>query len=72
MIIRKLPNGSQVPILVDLYRARKFASERILVQPGDYIVLQYTRMEAIGAFLERHILESALFGLAAAQFSTNR
>lgn len=72
VILRKLPNGSQVPILVDLYRARKFRSERMLIEPGDYIILQYTKTEAIGAFLERHILESALFGLAAAQLSTGR
>lgn len=72
VILRKLPNGSQVPILVDLYRARKYRAERLLIQPGDYIVLQYTKLEAIGAFFERHILESALFGLAAAQLTTGR
>lgn len=70
VILRKLPNGSQVPILIDLYRARKYRAERMLIQRGDYIVLQYTKPEAIGAFLERHILESALFGVAAAQLST--
>lgn len=72
VILRKLPNGSQVPILVDLYRARKYRSERMLVQRGDYIVLQYTKLEAIGAFIERHILESALFGVAAAQLDASR
>ena len=72
VILRKLPNGSQVPILVDLYRARKYRSERMLIEKGDYIILQYTKPEAIGAFIERHILESALFGLAAAQLSTGR
>ena len=72
VILRKLPNGSQVPILIDLYRARKYRAERMLIQPGDYIVLQYTKTEAIGAFFERHILESALFGVAAAQLSTGR
>jgi protein involved in polysaccharide export with SLBB domain len=72
IILRKLPNGTQVPILVDLYRARTRASERINIQPGDYIIVQYTKMEAVGAFIERHILESALFGVAASQFNTNR
>jgi hypothetical protein len=72
IILRKLPNGSQVPILIDLYRARKYRAERMLIQRGDYIVLQYTKTEAIGAFFERHILESALFGVAAAQLSTGR
>ena len=72
IILRKLPNGTQVPILVDLYRARTRASERINIQPGDYIIVQYTKMEAVGAFIERHILESALFGVAASQFNSNR
>ncbi len=72
IILRKLPNGTQVPILVDLYRARTRASERINIQPGDYIIVQYTRLEAVGAFIERHILESALFGVAASQFNTSR
>lgn len=72
IILRQLPNGTQIPILVDLYRARTRASERINIQPGDYIIVQYTKMEAIGAFIERHILESALFGVAGAQLSTGR
>ena len=70
VILRKLPNGSQVSILVNLYRARTRPSERINIQPGDYIIVQYTKMEAFGAFIERHILESALFGVAGAQLST--
>ena len=72
IILRKLPNGTQVPILVDLYRARTRASERINIQPGDYIIVQYTKLEAVGAFIERHILESALFGVAASQFNSTR
>lgn len=70
IILRKLPNDTQVSILVDLYRARTHASERINIQPGDYIIVQYTKLEAVGAFIERHILESALFGVAGAQLST--
>ena len=72
VILRKLPNGSQVPILVDLYRARKYRAERMLIQRGDFIVLQYTRAEALAAFVERHILETALFGVAAAQLNRGR
>ena len=71
IILRKLPNNTQVPILVDLYRARENPTERLRIQPGDYIILQYTKSEAIGAFFERHILESALFGVAASQFNSN-
>ncbi|MBC7816160.1 MAG: hypothetical protein IAG10_04605, partial [Planctomycetaceae bacterium] len=72
VILRKMPNGSQVPIKVDLYRALRHPDERVLMQPGDFLMLQYTKLEACGAFIERHLLEGALFGLAAAQLQTNR
>jgi Polysaccharide biosynthesis/export protein len=69
IVLRKLPDGGEVPIKVDLYRARTDLSERIVIRPGDYILLQYTKLEAIAAFFERHLLETALFGLAAQQFN---
>ena len=72
VILRKMPNGSQVPIKVDLYRALRHPNERVLMQPGDYLLLQYSPWEACGAFFERHLLEGALFGVAAAQVSGNR
>lgn len=65
IILRQLPNGTQLPIKVDLYEAVRHPSQRVLIQPGDYVILQYTKAEAIGAFIERHLLEGALFGLAA-------
>jgi hypothetical protein len=40
-----------------------------VIQPGDYILLQYTKAEAICAFFERHLLEGALFTIAAANFN---
>ncbi len=67
-----MPNGTQVPIRVDLYRALRHPDERVLIQPGDYLLLQYTKLEACGAFFERHLLEGALFGVAAAQVNSNR
>ena len=69
IVLRKLPDGGEVPIKVDLYRARTDLSERIVIQPGDYILLQYTPLEAIASFVERHLLEGALFGLASQNFS---
>lgn len=71
IILRRMPNGTQVPIKVDLYRALRHPEERVLMQPGDYLMLQYTPLEAVGAFIERHLLEGALFGVAAAQFNSN-
>ena len=67
IIIRKLPEGGEIPIKIDLYRARNDLSERIAIQPGDYIYLQYTTCEAVAAFVDRHLLEGALFGLFAQQ-----
>lgn len=72
IVIRKLPNGTQMPIRIDLYRARQNPAERINIQPGDYVMLQYKPSEAVGAFVERHILETALFGAAAATFNRGR
>jgi protein involved in polysaccharide export with SLBB domain len=69
IILRRMPNGTQVPIKVDLYRAVRHPEERVLMQPGDYLVLQYTPLQAVGAFVERHLFEGALFGVAAAQIN---
>ncbi|NOX55181.1 MAG: hypothetical protein GXP27_12245 [Planctomycetes bacterium] len=67
IVLRQLPDGTQLPIEVDLYRAMRDPAERILIQPGDYIILQYRPLEAVAAFFERYILESAIFGLAVGQ-----
>ena len=71
IVIRKLPDGTEIPIKVNIYRARTDLSERINILPGDYLYLQYTPLEAVGAFLDRHLLEGALFGLVGAQLTTN-
>lgn len=71
VILRRTPDGAQVPIKVDLYRALTDPSERILIQPGDMVMLRYKMHEAIGAFFERRILESAVFGIAASQIGGN-
>jgi hypothetical protein len=70
IVIRKLPEGGEVPIKIDLYKARSDLSERLIVQPGDYIYLQYTPLEAVGAFIDRHLLEGALFGVLSQQATT--
>lgn len=71
VVFRKLPDGREIPIKVDLYRAMRHPEERILIQPGDRVVLQYSRIEAAAAFLERHLFESFLLG-AATTFLYNR
>ena len=71
VVLRTLPDGRRFPIEADLYKALRRQQEDIIVQPGDMIILQYTRAEAVAAFFERHLLEGALFGVAAAQLQTN-
>lgn len=70
VILRQFENGDQVPIEIDLYEALRNPHERILIHPGDYILLQYTPLEAVGAFIERNLLEGALFGLATSTLMT--
>ncbi len=41
LILRKLPDGRQLPIRVDLDRAMKDEKERILIQPDDVVMLQF-------------------------------
>lgn len=69
IVLRPLADGTQLTLQVDLYEAVRNPNERIIVQPGDYLILQYTRAEAVMAFFERHLLEGALFGVAAAQLN---
>jgi len=70
IILRPLPDGTQIPIMVDLYAALRDPAERVVIQPGDYLLLQYTCPEAVCAFIERHLLAGALFTVAAAQLQT--
>ena len=51
VILRKMPGGGQVPIRVDLNRAIRNPRERVLIQPGDVILLQQTPSEAITRYM---------------------
>jgi len=48
IILRKLPNGEQLPIRVDLSRAMRDKKERIVIQPEDFILLHYKPGELAG------------------------
>ncbi|MCA9140184.1 MAG: polysaccharide biosynthesis/export family protein [Planctomycetales bacterium] len=50
-VIRRTPNGGQIPISVDLNRALVDPRERIIVQPGDVLILQ----ERFGESLTRYL-----------------
>ncbi|MGL4421480.1 MAG: hypothetical protein ACRCZF_12495, partial [Gemmataceae bacterium] len=46
-VVRKLPNGQQLPIRVDITRAMQDPRERILILPDDILVMQEKPGEAI-------------------------
>lgn len=71
VVLRQLPDGGQIPIKVNLYKAMRHPEERILIQPGDFVILQYTPIEAVGAFIERNLLAGSLIGLATQQNRSN-
>lgn len=50
-VLRKAPNGMQVPIRVDLSEAFRDPRENIIVQNGDILVLQETTGEAFARYL---------------------
>jgi protein involved in polysaccharide export with SLBB domain len=55
-VVRRLPSGGSVPIRVDLNKALCDARERILVQPGDVLLLQETPEEAMTRYFSRTFL----------------
>jgi hypothetical protein len=50
-VLRRMPGGGQVPIHVDLNRALRDPRERILVHPGDVLILQETPSEALVRYI---------------------
>lgn len=63
VVLRKLPNGSTIPIKISLNRAFVDPSQRILIQPGDYVMLQYTPAE---------VLANMILGSISFQYFINR
>ena len=55
IVLRQLPDRRQVPIRVDLNRAFIDPRERVLIQPGDIIVVQERPSEAIVRYLTQSI-----------------
>jgi protein involved in polysaccharide export with SLBB domain len=60
VVLRRTPNGGSVPIRVELNKALCDARERILVQPGDVLLLQETPEEALGRYFTRTFLNFSL------------
>ncbi len=49
-VVRRTPNGGQIPISVDLNRALRDPRERIIIQAGDLLILQETTGEAFSRY----------------------
>ena len=60
-VVRQTPDGRQVPIKVDLNRALRDRRERILVHPGDMLLLQQTPGEAIANYFS-NVFNVTIFG----------
>jgi protein involved in polysaccharide export with SLBB domain len=50
-VVRRTPGGGQVPIVVDLREAVKHPEERLLIRPGDVLILQEKPGEALARYL---------------------
>ena len=50
-VLRRTPGGGQISIRIDLNKALRDRRERVLVQPGDVLVLQETPLEAISRYV---------------------
>ena len=51
-----------------VYDAVHDPRQRVIIRPGDHLVLQYSRTEACAAFVERHFLEGLVLGVASSLF----
>lgn len=50
IVVRTLPTGEKVRIRVDLSRAIRNPSDSLIIQPGDFVLLQYKPVEFAGNF----------------------
>lgn len=62
IVIRKTCNGQTIAMRVDLRQAISDSSQRILIQPEDMILVQFTCAEEIGNFLLRSLQINYLLG----------
>src|SRR5205085_4019210 len=60
-VVRKVPNGGQVPIVVDLARALRDPAERIRVRCGDVLILQEKPEEALTRYVTQTFFNFDIF-----------
>jgi hypothetical protein len=51
IIVRELPCGNSITMKIDLNRALENPSERVLIQPGDVVMVRYTLCEEVSNVL---------------------
>ncbi|MBI3821718.1 MAG: polysaccharide biosynthesis/export family protein [Planctomycetes bacterium] len=51
IVVRRIPGRGQVPIAVDLRAAMRYPQERIVIRPGDVLVLQEKPAEALARYM---------------------
>jgi protein involved in polysaccharide export with SLBB domain len=61
IVLRRLPGKGQIPITVDLRAAMRHPEERLIVRPGDLLVLQEKPVEAFTRVFTQTILNVDLF-----------
>jgi protein involved in polysaccharide export with SLBB domain len=49
-VLRRVPGRGQVPIMVDLFLAMRDPRESLIIRPGDVIVLQESREQAVARY----------------------
>jgi protein involved in polysaccharide export with SLBB domain len=52
-VVRRVPGRGQVPIVVDLRSALKYEQERLVLRPGDMLILQEKPGEAVARYLSQ-------------------
>lgn len=61
VVLRRVPDRGQVPIVVDLRAALKHPQERLVIRPGDVLVLQEKPAEAVARYMTQTFFNFNMF-----------
>lgn len=62
-VIRKTPDGGQIPIRVDLFTALRDPRERLIIRHGDVLIMQETRAQALARYFTQQVKFTGLYTL---------
>ncbi len=71
IIRRKTCDNKVISVEVNLNKTVRAPENRIFIQPGDYVILEYTKPEAVAAWTERFVLEPFLSAVSFGALKTN-